>query len=315
METLNSLVEKKPKLNVGFFFLCLGLLITLITSVVSLLNLVFSTLDTQFPDILNATRYPDYNLESIRGALATLVIFFPIFVVVSFFWRKHIKNEMGHVDEIIKKWLVYFILFISSITIAIDLVVLVRYFISGEITSRFILKVMSTLLIAFLVGFYYIYLLRVKDEIKIKKLSIIFGSLGILIFIIAISYSFYTTGSPAKQKAVRFDEQRVADLQNIQEKIINYWKEKEKLPENLTLLSDPTSGFSLPLAPNFSSGEKYEYTIKDIKNWTFELCAEFSFPATMGVNDFWSHTAGKNCFSRTIDKDIYPFLKNDKTFE
>ena len=99
----------KNKLNVGFFFLCLGLLITLITSVVSFLNLVFSTLDKKFPDVLNSFYqygYSTYDYESIRIALATLVIFFPVFLIIFFFWKKYTKGEMSHIDQIIKKWVI-----------------------------------------------------------------------------------------------------------------------------------------------------------------------------------------------------------------
>src|SRR3989339_878973 len=103
----------KSKLNIGFFFLCLGLLITLITSVTSFINLVFATLDKQFPDVLNSAYkygYSTYDYESIRTALATLVIFFPVFIIVSYFWKKFTLGEMGRADEIIKKWVIYIIL-------------------------------------------------------------------------------------------------------------------------------------------------------------------------------------------------------------
>lgn len=338
METQPNLQTNKPKLNIGFFFLCLGLLITLITSVVSLINLIFSTLDKQFPDVLNSTYqygYSTYDYEGIRVALATLIIFFPIFIIVSYFWRKYIKGEMGRFDEIIKKWVTYIILFISAIVVAVDLVILVRYFVSGEITNRFIYKVLSAFFVALLVGGYYVLLLKIKNEIKVKRTDIIFGSVSIILFFISIFYSFSVMGSPAKQRLLRLDDKRVNDLQSIQYQVINYWQQKERLPENLALLSNPMTGFSLPVPPNFSKGEKYEYTIKDDKKLTFLLCAEFSLPMPKGwqesrdyyvggvmpipekistdvaypfggVNDSWNHETGRTCFERTIDKDIYP---------
>jgi len=197
----------KHKLNVGFFFLCFGLLITLITSVVSFLNLVFSTLDKRFPDVLNASYqygYSTYDYEGIRTALATLIIFFPVFFIVSYFWRKFSKSEMGHIDEIIKKWVIYIILFLSAIVTMIDLVALIRYFISGEITTRFILKVVATLLVAVLVGVYYILLLKNKEFLS--KISFIFSVIGIIFVLGAISFSFLIMGSPAKQRMLRLDD-------------------------------------------------------------------------------------------------------------
>ena len=192
----------KPRLNVGFFFLCLGLLITLITSVVSFLSLVFNTLDKRFPDILNSNYqygYSSYDYESIRASLATLIIFFPIFFIVSYFWKKFTKGEMGDFDKIIKKWVTYIILFLSSLVVAIDLVVLVRYFISGEITIRFVYKVISIFIVASLVGKNY-YVLEVwKCSKKLKKIFyFIYAIFSIVLVVVAVSYSFFVMGSPAK---------------------------------------------------------------------------------------------------------------------
>lgn len=230
MGTQENLQTNKPKLSVGFFFLCLGILITLITSVTSFLNLVFETLNKRFPDVLNASYqygYSTYEYEGIRTALATLIIFFPVFIVVSYFWKKYAKGIMGQIDEIIRKWVIYIVLFLSTIVIMVDLVTLIRYFISGEITTRFILKVMITLLVAILVGAYYIFLLREKKSLS--KINLIFSGVGIILVVGAIVFSFMIMGSPAKQRQLRLDERRIGDLQNVQYQIINYWQQKEKL--------------------------------------------------------------------------------------
>ena len=345
METQQNLGQNTSRFNVGFFFLSLGALITLITSVVSFLNLVFGTLDKRFPDVLNATYqygYSTYEYEGIRTALATLIIFFPVFLAVSYFWRKFSKMDLGSIDEIVKRWVVYIILFLSSLVVVIDFVTLVRYFISGEITSRFILKVITVLVVALLVGFYYIFLLRGKLDAR-PNLGKIFGAVGIVLVISAISYSFMIIGSPMKQRALRLDDRRVGDLQNIQYQIINFWQQKEKLPVDLAELSDPISGSYVPIDPEFEKGAKYEYAVLDAKTLKFELCATFAEPIpkgwqeyggkglpisyTMserdvavsypypggGVNESWDHQAGRTCFERTIDKDIYPpYPKPDK---
>ena len=331
METQTNVT--RSKFSVGFFFLCLGVLITLITSVVSFLNLVFETLNKRFPDVLNSSYqygYSTYEYESIRMALSTLIIFFPIFIIVSYFWRRFGK-ELGHIDEIFKKWVMYIILFLSSLIIVIDLVTLVRYFISGEITYRFILKVVTVLVVAILIGFYYVFLLREKEDSK-SKIGLTFGLIGIILVIASISYSFMIIGSPMTQRSLRLDDRRVNDLQSIQYQVINYWQQKEKLPENLAELANPISGYSIPVEPEFEKGRTYEDTVKS--KLTFELCATFSLPIQKGwreysnggvipmyekdmanvsypypgggVNESWDHQEGRTCFERTIDEDIYP---------
>jgi hypothetical protein len=338
METQQNIVGDKPKMSTGFFFLSLGLLITLITSVVSFLNLVFGTLDKRFPDALNANYqygYSTYDYESIRMALATLIIFFPIFLVVSYFWKKYIRNGIGRLDEIVRKWLIYIILFLSALVTAIDLVTLVRYFVSGEITTRFILKVVAALIVALYVGVYFIFELRGREKMfgfKVTTAATIKSSALVLAVII---WSFTVIGTPSEQRVWRLDEKRVQDLQNIQYQVINYWQQKEKLPEKITDVANPISGTTLPVDPEFEKGKKYEYAVKG--PLTFELCADFGlpmpqgwrenpsyygsaiptmdskdiavsypYPGPGGINESWDHQSGRTCFERTIDKDIYP---------
>ena len=331
----------KPKLSPKFFFLSLASLIALVASVVSVLNLVFETLNKKFPDVLNATYqygYFTYDYEGMRSALATLIIIFPIFILASYFWKKEIRAGLGIIDEIIRRWMIYLILFLSSAVIIADLVTLVRYFVAGEITTRFILKVAIALVVALFVGSYYILALKEKNKLLNIPAGPAFSLGAFILVILAISWSFMVMGSPAKQRLLRLDDRRVGDLQNIQWQVINYWQQKKKLPAKITDLKDPISGYSIPVDPNFEKGINYEYNMKD--KMQFELCATFAlpmpkgwqefgggavrpmmeFPVGMGGNDTtmsypypgggagesWDHQVGRTCFSRTIDPEIYP---------
>ena len=332
---------QKPPLTPRFFFISLGVLIALITSVSSFLILFFETLNKKFPDVLTATYqygYNSYSYDSIRSTLATLIIFFPVFLVLSFYWRKISKSDLGSKDNIIFKWMIYLIIFIASLVIVIDLVTLVNYFVSGEITSRFIYKVIGAALVAGLVGFNYFFELKDHNNKESKsKLSLVYTVISVIMFLSLIIWSFSIMGSPSEQRIFRMDDKRVGDLQNIQSQVITYWQQKEKLPATLSELSNPITGYSLPVDPDFEKGVSYEYTPKDLL--TFELCATFGadmpkgwqqtggniYPAQMpiaeydksvssmpypgGTNESWDHKIGRTCFTRTIDKDIYPPFK------
>ena len=334
---------QKPSLTPGFFFISLGVIVSLITSVSSFLVLYFETLNKKLPDALNATYqygYNTYNFETIRATLATLIIFFPVFLVLSYFWRKLSKAELGAKDNIIFKWMIYLIIFIASLVVIIDLITLVRYFVSGEITNRFAFKILGTAVIACLVGFNYFFELRNHEQKDLKtKMPIIYFSISIILFLGLIVWSFIIMGSPKEQRAWRLDNRRVSDLQNIQYQVINYWQQKEKLPVSLVELSNPLTGSYLPIDPEFEKGINYEYIQKD--KMSFELCATFtakmpkgwqeynyggvmpmykgatdiavsSVPYPSGMNDSWDHEIGRTCFTRTIDKDLYPpFPKSD----
>jgi hypothetical protein len=323
--------QNTPRLSPKFFFLSLGVLVTLISSVSSFLVLFFETLNQKFPDALNAVYqygYPSYNYDGIRGAIATLIIVFPVYLILSYFWRKTSQGELLSWDVTIRKWMIYLILFVAAVVIVVDLVTLVRYFVSGEITFRFVLKVLGTLVVAGLGGWYYIFEMTPLSGSKpvLPRILAIVSSLLVLGLII---YSFTVIGTPGKQRALRFDERRIQDLQSIQWQVISRWQQKQKLPEKLSDLADPISGYSLPVDPEVVSGKAYEY--KATGPTSFELCATFSepmpkgwveggstgivypardvavsYPYPGGVNESWDHQAGRNCFTRTIDKDLYP---------
>lgn len=336
----------KQKLNVGYAFLSLGVLISLIVSVTSFLNLAFEILNKKFPDVLNATYqygYASSQFEAARTFLAMLIIMFPAFLILAYFWKKKEKKGLGHHDEVIRKWLSYIIIFLSVLIVVIDLIILVRYFVSGEITFRFILKVIIALVGAKTILYYF--LPEIWDvkfwKIKWRKFFKITSTYFSMAFVLAlIIWSFCVIGSPFKQRQLQLDDKRVQDLQSIQWQIINYWQQKEKLPAVMNDLKDPLSGYSLPVDPEFEKGKKYEYIQKD--KLKFEICAEFSlpmpkgwqeyqgyygkggvmpmeagtdvatssvsypYPYPSGVNDSWDHQTGKTCFERTIDKDLYP---------
>lgn len=345
--TTQNQTGTQQKLTPKFFFLSIGALVGLIVTVTSFLNLAFETLDFKFPDVLNATYqsgYFSYNYDAARMAIATLIIFFPIFLVLMRYWRRAVKAGLGKVDDAIRKWMIYLVLFLAAIVIAVDLVTLVRYFVSGEITTRFILKVAVALVVALKVGMYFIFELRGKEKVwgfKVGLWSVIKSSILVLALIV---WSFTVIGTPGQQRIWRLDDRRVTDLQNIQWQVITYWQQKEKLPTALTDLANPLSGYTIPVDPEFEKGKTYEYAVKDAKKLTFELCATFSakmpkgwieydkgggirpmpammdgstgvsYPESMiypypypgGMNDSWDHDIGRKCFERTVDKDIYP---------
>ncbi len=336
---MESTETQGQRLSPKFFFVSLFILVWLITTVTSFLNLVFGLLNKKFPDVLNATYeygYNSYELAGVRGALATLIVIFPIFLVASYFWTKLIAGSLGRIDLVIKKWMLYLIVFLASIAITVDLITLVRYFVEGEITTRFILKVIVTLVVALLVGLYYLFELRgEKGKRMVRLMCLAVASIFVLT---AIVFGFMTVGSPAQQRLMRFDERRIQDLQSIQSQVVTYWQQKEVLPATLDDLKDPLVGYSIPRDPEFESGKEYEYSVKG--KLTFELCATFAlpmpegwveypkggiepiiyredgsvssypYPGPFGTNESWDHEEGRTCFERTIDTDIFkPYSK------
>ncbi|MFA6273618.1 MAG: DUF5671 domain-containing protein [Candidatus Paceibacterota bacterium] len=306
----NQIIQVKQKLSAGYAFLSLGVLISLIVSVTSFFNLAFEILNKKFPDVLNATYqygYSSFQFESARTFLAMLIIMFPTFLILVYFWKRKEKKGLCEYDEVVRKWLSYIIIFLSVLIVIIDLIVLVRYFVSGEITVRFILKVLITISGAKMILNYFIP--EVWNVVfwkinwrKIFKISSRYFSMALVLALII--WSFVVIGSPFKQRQLQLDEKRVQDLSNIQWQVISYWQQKEKLPETINDLKNPLSGYSLPIDPEFEKGKTYEYNLKDNKKLIFELCGTFSLPMLKGWQEYQNYYGGREIMPMMAKNEI-----------
>ncbi len=148
-------------------FLHLLAIITLYVSAGSFVALLFQYINILFPDRLLAADY--YYLESaystIRWSIASLIVIFPVYIWISRFLQKEMARDHEKAKSKIRKWLIYFTLFLTAIAIIVDLVTLIFNLLGGEITMHFILKVLVVLFVASAIFTYYLWDLRIhKDE-------------------------------------------------------------------------------------------------------------------------------------------------------
>jgi len=308
-----------PRSTAKDVFAHLFSIVTLYVSVVAFMILGFQYIDVTFPDALNF--YYTGALDAIRGAMASLIVMWPAFVGISWFMHADAKSDSEKREIAIRKWLLYLTLFVTAITIVVDLITLVNYFLNGEITARFILKVLVVLATAVAVFAYYLWDLRTEKvgKSKIPQWTAIVAS---AVVVATIILGFFLVGSPAQQRKVRFDDQRVSALSTIQSQVTNYYSVKQVLPATLTDLNSSFIGYAVPADPN--GGAAFEYSVS--APLTFELCATFeaesvtsSSNVTTAVPYFdgysrafdenWTHGVGRTCFTRTIDPDLYPPMK------
>lgn len=297
-------------------FLHLILIVTLFLSVISILTLAFEYINLKFPDDLNT--YWVGSLDAIRWSSSMLIVSFPIFLLISSFIRKDLLKNPAKKEYRVRKWLIFFTLFVAAITILVDLIMLVNEFYGGELTTRFLLKAFSVLVITGIVFGYYLWDV---NQAKVKVgVSNVFAVLSAALVVSALVGGFFLVGSPSQQRLVRLDEQRMNDLQNIQYEVVNYYQQTAKLPENLDTLKDPLRGYIAPVDP--VTDASYEY--KKVADLQFELCATFARPSLVrptgktrpmdpygnGVDTNWTHETGRTCFTRTIDPArVKPFEK------
>lgn len=142
-------------------------ILALYVSVISFLALIFQIINIYFPDPVEEGPYfdPTYYYEAIRWSVAALIVIFPVFIATSWMLNKSYLQTPSKRDLRIRKWLIYFTLFLAAIVIIVDLVTLIYYLLQGGLTARFILKVLTVLATSGAVfGYYYMDLRKFKTE-------------------------------------------------------------------------------------------------------------------------------------------------------
>ncbi len=299
------------KITAKDFFLHFGAIVAFYASVIALITLLFEVINVAYPQITGAYQY--YN-PSISLQVATLIVAFPLFLFLSWLLQKTYIADPALRDASLRRWLAYITLFVAGAIIAGDLVTVIYMFLDGqELTIGFLLKVLALLVIAG--GVFLYYLREIRNAIQAKERNL--WRIGaVLLILISIVLGFAVIGSPASQRQLRYDSERVADLESVQWQVINFYQQKGIVPTALAELEDPISGFMVPSDPE--TGEAYGY--RKTGTLAFELCATFNresktsdsiarypvaYPeAKMGGN--WEHGVGEQCFDRTIDPQLYP---------
>lgn len=299
-------------------FLHLLSIIALYVSAGMFITLIFNYISIWLPDAVSENYYTLLAARSsVRWAIASLIVVFPVYIWATWFLNKGYVAMPEKREMKIRKWLLYFTLFIAGIIIIGDLVTLIYNLLQGEFTTRFLLKILTVLLVAAAIFKYYLLDLKNKAPHKVFAYTTSFIMLAVIVA------GFFLVGSPKEERARRFDDQRVRHLQLIQSEIINYWMKKAALPKTLSELGDPIRGIAIPQDPE--SGAVYVYEIKDKEN--FKLCTIFNLPSLDQLttakipperavpvypsgafyygNENWSHDSGQTCFDRKIDKDLY----------
>lgn len=306
------------------FFLHLGATVALYVAAGALINLSFSVINYYFPDALAGYFYGN----AVAWPISILVVLVPILYILEWLINRDIKKIPEKADLVIRKWRIYLTLFLAVVLMGGDLIALINTYLNGEITSRLVWKVVAVLFIAGSIGKYYYFSLNTAHRWSkcARRMNAWFG---LVLVIAAIVVGFIAVGSPAKQRAIRFDQQRVNDLTNIQWQVTNYWQKKQMMPSTLSDLDDSISGFVVPVDPD--TYVPYEYSYKGLTGIkgspssvggpSFELCATFSADSVQVNNiesvpavgkgggiqiDSWSHSAGRVCFNRVIDPALYP---------
>jgi hypothetical protein len=153
----------RPYLSARDAFLYLVLFTTLYISAYNLGHLIFQFINHAFPSPTAPRALATYSRLAIRWSVSALIIAFPIFLYLSRVLHRAVARDPGKRGSKVRKWLTYVTLFIAACILIGDLTTLVYNVLGGELTLRFILKVLTVGAIAGTIFGYYLWDLR-KDE-------------------------------------------------------------------------------------------------------------------------------------------------------
>ncbi|MBT4209493.1 MAG: hypothetical protein HOE19_01080 [Candidatus Komeilibacteria bacterium] len=293
------------------FFYVLSL-VALVFMSVSVGIIFFQIINKEIVDLINEYS-GNYSDGAMKFAISAIIISAPIYYFTS---KQIYKNlRQGKLDEEagVRKWFTYLILLVSVIVMIVWLITTINGFLSGELTTKAILKAIVALLISGITFSFYLYDIK-REHIKGKKDKIIqiyfYGS--IIIVLGAFIFSLFVVESPAETRNKKLDNRVIDNFYNIDAGVNSYYKKYEKLPEALENIKEEYNHITEAELTNPVSTEVYEYKI--ISEDEYELCTTFLSSNEDDAEDeygrypdkMWLHDLGYQCISQKIQDRPMP---------
>jgi hypothetical protein len=147
-------------------FLHLLAFTALYASAISLVLLLFTYIEFWFPD--PAMRASTYGVEAalsgIRAQLATLIVAYPLFLLTWSYLLREVRQTPEQAKSGVRRWLSFLSLFVGAVTIMTDVICVVYFLVEGDLTIRFLLKVLTLLVITGSISLYLLLVLRSESE-------------------------------------------------------------------------------------------------------------------------------------------------------
>lgn len=144
-------------------FLYLVLFSTLYFFAWNLGGLLFALIERLFPDPTDNEWQIARLAASIRWSISAMVIAFPVLVFIARYIARETERHPVRRLSPIRRWLTYLTLFIAAAALIGDLTTLVYNALGGELSLRFLLKILVVGLIAGSVFSYYLWDLRQEE--------------------------------------------------------------------------------------------------------------------------------------------------------
>lgn len=293
--------------NAKFAFWYLLSLVALVFMAISTGLISFQIINQQLVDA--TTNYAGLSQEALKFAISALLIAAPVFYWLTVKIRQALKNGDLSAEAGIRRWLTYFILFVSAVVVIIWLIMTVNSFLNGELTGKFILKALTVLLIAGVIFGYYFYDIKQGEKADVTLMRIFaWGSLALVVA--AFTAAFFFVESPKAARDRKHDQNIINDLSAIENAVNVYYDSQKMLPESLNDLQNAVLPYYLPdnALIDEAGGQAYEYGVLSVDR--YQLCAEFYSSSKeqkaqnnrFYVDERWQYKPGRQCFERQVIK-------------
>lgn len=283
------------------FYYLLGL-VTLGFTAIGIGQILFSIINALFPE--NTYLYDAaFDEELLRFGITAVIISAPIFFICTRAINRELAKGSLDLHSLVRKWLTYLILLIVSVTIIGDLMVVLYNFLSGELTTKFILKALVILGITAFIFTYYQYDIT-RSSFKVDQKLKNFRHLFIGVVGATVIAGFFFNATPGTVRAEREDNERVNRMRTISFQVQQYYEEEKALPKSLELIQDRLyeGDITDPV-----TDEVFPYEI--LEDQKYQICATFAFSNRKrdeSRNRYyrdpdWLHDAGEQCFERTVE--------------
>lgn len=267
-------------------FLYLLAFSTLTTWACAMGSLLFDLINYWLPDPVAAASLIGLR-SSLTWRMASLAVAFPVYILVMRRIVHETAAEPERLQSGVRKWLTWIALLLTAGSMIGDLIWFLDYFLTGELTLRFVLKCLVVFAITGGIFAYYTASLR-----PLRESNLLFGALASGAAVIVFSTALFVAGTPGAQRQIEADSRRIADLRQIASAVFVYRSQNGSTPSSLR---DPLirQRLGVNAATDPQTGAPYEYRPRGEAK--YQLCAAFRAASTDSVS-FWNHPAGRTCF-------------------
>ncbi|MDI9325277.1 MAG: hypothetical protein QM526_00615 [Alphaproteobacteria bacterium] len=276
---------------VALLFVHIGILVTLIMTIIGFFLVTFGAIRYYVPDTLDSVWDTERISSSVGFGVAMLITAFSILFYLT---RKvNISDPLtwGVWIARIRQAIIACAVTFSVIAIGVVAIQTIGSFLSGDLSLRFILRSIATVTLAGAVFYYYRlawgHYWHTHRETSLR-IGIVFSCIVLVLVIVGIKVV-----NPVQVRKYKIDNQIVTNFETIRSKVLEYYHVHANTPEEVhTIIRGLPSNVSY----------------RKVSQSTYTVCGIFALPSQSVVNksqfvsteSFYHSTAGEQCYVISI---------------